>query len=389
MRHFQYILLLFALLVGTAAGAQTLSDEAQVSLLSCSPGKPLYFRYGHSAIRIQDPSYTDPSGHVQAIDWVFNYGLFDFNDHNFYLKFVRGETDYMLGLEDMKYFHYTAAYYDRTISYQPLLLTQEDKQQIFNKLAENYRPENRYYRYNFVYDNCATRPWHLIRNAMNLPEAEGMSGITWRQACDHYSGKWTWGKYGINLLFGYESDREMTKEESLFLPENLMNYVSEQGLTDNEFITPFIARDGLFRTSPEFYTLLLAALLIILTLAGANQHKMIWWVDCVMFILFAVLGLIIFILYFFSCHPFVGSNMLILFLNPLWLIPCVMCTKKKWRQSMLLVWPVVAAVQAVCLIPYLYVGQTLHPILILIFTQHFRLYYLGKKCKKNLSKTPE
>lgn len=379
MKQLRHILLTLLLGLTSMTSAQILSEQAVISLLSCSPGEPLYFHYGHSCLRIQDPHFTAANGQTGAIDWVFNYGIFDFNTEDFYLKFVRGETDYMLGLEDMTYFESSAAYFDRTISYQPLRLKQDEKQAIFDALLVNYQPENRFYRYNFVYDNCATRPWSIMRKVLNLPEAEGMSGISWRKATDHYSGKWTWGKYGINLLFGYEADREMTREESLFLPENLMNYVAEQHLSEQNHIIPFVPRDGTFKTSPEMVTLLLLLVILFFTARDVNHEKKSWWLDALLFILYFALGCIIFVMFFFSSHPFVGSNMLILFLNPLWLIPLIALFKDKWRHMLLSGSRWIALAQIVCLGIYLIVGQTLHPILLLLFTHMFRLCWLHKK----------
>lgn len=386
MNRLQHIFLCAILLLSSAwTQAQqyedvTLSDQAVVSLLTCAPGQPLYFHYGHAAIRIQDPALATPQGEV-GIDWTFNYGVFDFEQEGFYVKFVKGETDYMLALEYTSSFQLSAAYYDRPMSYQPLILTQEEKQTIFDALLENNLPENRYYRYNFVYDNCATRPWQIIRTAMQLPEAEGMSGISWRRATDYYSGKWSWGKYGINLLFGYEADKEMTKEESLFLPENLMNYVSEQGLSEDEDITPFVPRDGTFATSPELMTIILIVMLALITLVDIYRKKMIWGVDLTLFVAYFVLGLIITTMYFFSTHPFVGSNMLILFLNPLWIVPIVLICKPTWRNIMVKYWMWILVAQVCLLVIYVVKGQALHPILLILFAHSFRLYALNKKQK--------
>ena len=82
-------ILLVAVLLSLTLCAQTLSEEARISLLTCSPGEELYARYGHTALRICDPQ--------NDMDITFNYGIFDFNTDHFYWKFVRGETWYELG----------------------------------------------------------------------------------------------------------------------------------------------------------------------------------------------------------------------------------------------------------------------------------------------------
>ncbi len=362
--------------------AQTLSENAVISLLSCSPGKPLYFHYGHAAIRVQDDA-MQMGNETSSIDWTFNYGIFDFGQEGFYYKFVKGETDYMLGLEYTSHFIFNAAYSDRHVSYQPLLLTQEEKQAIFDALMVNYRPENRFYRYNFVYDNCATRPWQILKSVrqdwVDEEELQKSCGVTWRQACDYFSGKWSWGKYGINLLFGYEADQEMTLEESLFLPENLMFYVSEIGWTEDEDIQAFTPRDGSFATSPELLTIVLVLLIVAITFVDHKRSKASWWLDETLYFVYFILGLIVCVMYFFSEHPFVGSNMNILFLNPLWFAPIVMLCKKAWRQWWYKMGLWLLFTQAGCVAVYVAMGQTFHPILILVLAHSFRIYWLGKK----------
>ena len=63
----------------------------QVSVLTCAPGNELYALFGHTALRIVDT--------ITGMDVVYNYGTFDFNDPNFYTKFVRGKLDYYLNPE--------------------------------------------------------------------------------------------------------------------------------------------------------------------------------------------------------------------------------------------------------------------------------------------------
>nr|NQU93230.1 DUF4105 domain-containing protein [Bacteroidota bacterium] len=85
--HIHFLLSIF-LLWSPAIFSKTLSDDARISILTCGPGKPLYATFGHSAIRVHDP--------VNSIDDVYNFGTYDFNTKNFYLKFLTGSLDYSL-----------------------------------------------------------------------------------------------------------------------------------------------------------------------------------------------------------------------------------------------------------------------------------------------------
>ncbi|MBO7367367.1 MAG: DUF4105 domain-containing protein, partial [Paludibacteraceae bacterium] len=126
-----------------------LSDSAKVSIITCSPGTEIYELFGHSAIRVYDKN--------NGIDEVFNYGLFDFNQESFIYRFVRGKTDYMVGSCSTSYFLWE--YLDRgsAVTEYVLDLSRTDKVKIFTYLIENTLPENRTYRYNFIFNNCATK----------------------------------------------------------------------------------------------------------------------------------------------------------------------------------------------------------------------------------------
>ena len=90
------ILGLFILLNSFMPLRAQLSQESRITILTCSPGEELYSIFGHTAMRVVDP--------VLEIDYVFNYGTFDFNTPNFYLKFMRGQLDYALSVSDFSYF---------------------------------------------------------------------------------------------------------------------------------------------------------------------------------------------------------------------------------------------------------------------------------------------
>ena len=161
------------------------TDSVRVSLLTCAAGGEIYSLFGHTAIRYEN--YT------RGIDAVFNYGMFNFNAPNFIFRFALGETDYQLGVTDYEHFAAEYNYLGRDVWQQTLNLTEEEKERLIALLTENYRPENRVYRYNFFYDNCATRPRDQIERAINgtLQYADNMTanstGISFRDLLHKYS----------------------------------------------------------------------------------------------------------------------------------------------------------------------------------------------------------
>ena len=127
------LVLLYLILASWSVRAQ--QDSVRVSLLTCAPGTEIYELFGHTAIRYENPA--------EGKDLVFNYGIFSFNTPNFVLRFVKGETDYRLGVVPYSYFEGEYAVRGSSVYQQTLNLTDEEKQKIWDLLEENYRPWNR------------------------------------------------------------------------------------------------------------------------------------------------------------------------------------------------------------------------------------------------------
>ena len=294
--------------------AQQLSETAQISLLTCSPGEELYARYGHTAIRALDE--------VNDMDIVFNYGIFDFNTDHFYWKFVRGETWYELGASPYRYFMYEYDRDNRPVYEQVLDLTTAQKELLWQRLVENYRPENRKYLYNFVFDNCATRPYHMIAQVLGdtlSSSYEGYSGQTYRAFIRHYTGSHSWENAGINLLFGPEADKPMSNEERLFLPEELMWFLSEARVADRPLVLNGKTAPFEISATPWYATWELGLVLYFLLVAAVSywdrrRHKRSRWLDITMVCLYSILLLLVAFLTFFSCHPLVGFGWRLLIL---------------------------------------------------------------------------
>ncbi len=301
---------LLAFLLTLTLSAQTLSEGARISLLTCAPGEELYARYGHTALRVNDPG--------NDLDIVFNYGIFDFNTDHFYWKFVRGETWYELGASPYWWFMREYEETHRPVYEQVLNFTPEQVTMLWDKLVDNYEPENRKYLYNFVFDNCATRPYCMIvpifigNNGEGIrSDYQGAEGVTYRRFIQRYTGKGSWADFGINLLFGPKADRKMKGEERLFLPEELMFYVSQahtagQKLVLSETIAPFEIKAVPWYQTWYFGLIVLFIAIATVSLYDKKRGKRTWGVDVIMYVFYGLLIIIVTFLTFFSCHPLVG-----------------------------------------------------------------------------------
>lgn len=209
------ILFLFlAFYIWSTAGAQViLSDKAEISLLTSAPyDEEVFTVYGHAALRIHDPE--------RELDLIFNYGIFDFSKPNFIYRFAKGETDYMLGVANFP--DYVIEYQMRgsDITEQVLNLLPGEKARIWSALLENYQPENRVYRYNFFFDNCATRLATLAEKNVygEIRYNDPLEPKTFRELINYCTRNHPWLTFGCDLALGSPTDRTATPHEMMFLP---------------------------------------------------------------------------------------------------------------------------------------------------------------------------
>jgi len=306
-----------------------LSENARVSLLTCSPGQELYARYGHTAIRVCDP--------VQNIDYVFNYGLFSFEDSHFYFHFVQGQTWYQLGVQSYSGFMYEYQCEHRQVYEQTLLLTPEEQDTIFKALMINALPENRTYLYNFVFDNCATRPYHIIQNALGnsiRSHYTDWEGATYRDFIHHFTRHGSWAEFGINLIFGYKADQAISGEQRMFLPEALMLWLqqayrpnaapltqnpsaSERSLLPSTFyLLPFTIEPVRWYESWYFGLAVFVCVCVCVSLYDRRRSKRSKWLDYTLYVIYALLAALLIFLIFFSVHPLVSIGWFV-FIIPL------------------------------------------------------------------------
>ena len=201
MKRFFTSLILSLLLLPVLPAKATENDSIRLSLLTCSPGEEIYSLFGHTALRYQYPA--------QGIDVIFNYGLFSFNTPHFILRFALGETDYQLGVTDYSRFAREYAFSGRNVWQQTLNLDDTEKTKLIQLLQENYRPENRVYRYNFFYDNCSTRPRDKIEESLSgkisYPAEPQDGSRTYRDIIHQYCQGHPWSRFGIDLCIGSEA----------------------------------------------------------------------------------------------------------------------------------------------------------------------------------------
>ncbi len=337
------VVLMLSVLGSFSSQAKPLSPDAEFSLLTVSPGNDLYSCFGHSAILLQDTS--------AGILKLYNYGTFDFNDPDFYLNFTRGKLRYMLSVEHPGELIGMARDENRAVYQQILNLTSSQKKRLYEFLENNALPENRFYKYDFFYDNCSSRLRDVLVYAcgdslnFNLPQATEEKSF--RGLIDPYLENKRWQDLGMDLGLGVRADRIATPYQYMFLPDYLKDGVAtatikiegknEKLVVAEQTLLPNQPEDS---ASPFFLKPWFAFTLLLLLVAGLTYYQYKnqlngWWLDAILFTLTGLFGLVILFLWFFTDHGVTVKNFNLIWAMPLHLIfvPMLLVKKRLKRVS--------------------------------------------------------
>jgi len=331
-------LLLIAVTIYTTAQERQLSSEAEISVLTIGPGALLNDSFGHSAFRVKDK--------LKYFDIVYNYGVFDWNEPNFYTKFAQGKLNYKLDINPYSNFYESYVAQNRSIQEQTLNLTQSQKQQLFEFLENNLKPENKYYLYDFFYDNCATKIKDVLIEALNEPlvfnAPDTFIPKTFRHLIHDHVNKNSWGSFGIDVALGSVIDKNATAEEHMFLPkyiypsfENATFSNSEEPLVkQSRFLFSKVERpvSNAFFSSPIFVFSIISLIILIITYFDYKKGKRNKGLDLFLFILTGIVGIVILLLWFATDHTATANNYNLLWAFPLNLLVIRQLYKKTVKQ---------------------------------------------------------
>lgn len=232
-------LLLIALLFGFIAPTQAQENPGEslrVSLLTFAPGETYWQRFGHNAILVENT--------VTGANAVYNYGMFDFFQKNFFLNFARGHMQYRLDVDTLDRTLRTYAYEGRWVYQQVLNFDAVQRLEIAQFLDTNARPENAEYRYDYFRDNCSTR----VRDALNRIvggaietqlEAQ-QTGVSYRFEATRLVTPIPALMAGMDLIMGPNGDTPLTVWQQSFVPEVFMQAMRTMQVAGR----PLVASEG-------------------------------------------------------------------------------------------------------------------------------------------------
>lgn len=375
-------------------------NRAKLSLLTVGSGDPLYAWFGHSALIISQPS---------GEDIMYDYGVFDPDQKNFYLNFARGRMYYSVWESGAAWRIEEALAEKRDVKLIELNLTPEAKLATIQFLQNNAKEENSTYLYHFYYDNCATRIRDIINAATDgafrrWAEAQQTTS-SYRQFVQRYMSHSPVVFWTLDFLQGKTIDKPLNRYEEMFLPESLYQAVLDfsPSLVKSTEILQDTSGSGIrFRAHTKNvnhdWAYALSGILFALALffLGKRYTRTTSILYALLLLALGVLGSILLFMMTFSDMDMTWFNENIVLVNPLLFIGMVAaiasaCTKKKTRQGKLAKWTFqtmfvvgITLVVAKGLLPTVLAQDNLKVILLLLPLSLSGAAFYGRSDRKEL-----
>lgn len=386
-------LLIFFLIIMGLAPAK--AQFYEISLLTCEPGDQLYSSFGHSAIRVREIG-------SEGRDMVFNFGTFDFDTPNFYGKFATGKLNYMLSVTTYDRFIIEYDYYKRGVTEQVLDMSMDQKDLLVQHLDALYDPARRFYKYDFFFNNCATK----VRDAFEIAIGKQLAWNdsiateekTFRTLIDEFVYPLPWADLGIDLALGAVIDRNATEREKQFLPDYMEQAFAKATIVGDGPSRPLVKETRVILEYPEeeksigllnpyvvFWVL--AVGYGVMTFLGFRRRRLFIGLDVALFSLLGLIGVVVAFLWFLTDHSATLWNW-----NILWAFPgnlalawaLVKNPTKAWISKYLLG---VLVATSLTLVIWITGMQSFHPslvplFLIILLRANFLFYNLERLAQK-------
>jgi hypothetical protein len=375
--------------LGSVVQAQklALSPDAKISIITCGPGQAeVFLAFGHSAIRVYDSA--------KGIDFAYNYGVFDFNQPNFYLNYTRGLLLFKLGV--YYYSDFLNAYLDngRWVHEQVLDLSPSQAQAIFNYLEWNASPENQTYRYDYFYNNCSSKIRdvfaEVLGDSIKFDGSHIQTNYTIRQLTDLYLKEQPWGDLGIDICLGLPMDKKATPYEYMFLPDFLESGFDHASIKNAGSWIPVVKSKQEF--APPHAEVIIKSLIhpwvalgsflvltIVLSAFDFRRMKASWWYDVILFGSTGLVGCLLLLLWTATDHAAAANNFNILWALPTNLIVLSLFSSRS-RQFLKKYFLAICAIEVLLVCSWFLLPQQLHifliPFVVALAVRAYTLYRL-------------
>ncbi len=328
IRNLLACVLLFAGIAGNTFAQGKISVESpapRIGVVTMGPGEIFWERFGHDAIVVDDPTLGEPI--------AYNFGFFDMGEAGFIERFVHGRMEYMLVAlplaQDMQYYDEVG----RGATIQWLALAPAQARQLAADLAENAKPENARYRYDYFTDNCATRVRDALDRAFNGQLKRQMdsrsTGDTYRSESLRLASPTLWMWLGFDVALGPYADRRLTRWEQAFLPhalsDDLRKITTADGkpilVSESELLPQLQAAEPESQASRFTLWLLVGLALAIAIIASSRRRpRVLAAFASVFWLLCGSIGFVLAFAWAYTDHLAIWANRNLLLFNPLCLL---------------------------------------------------------------------
>lgn len=361
--------------VPATAVAPVPGSEITVTLVTFGLGEEVFERFGHNALWFHDGRTLQDS--------AYHWGLFSFNEPGFLVRFLTGETKYWMGAVDARELIEAERSRGRPATLQRLNLTPAQALELREFVRWNALDENKFYRYDYFGDNCATRLRdaldRAVGGAIRRATDTARTTLSYRRESLRLTDGLHLVQAGMDIALGRPADVPLTKWESFFIPMRLRDAARGIRIPGPDGVdVPLVAQEEIVplppeakpipeaaitpRLTPRFAVLgiLLGALVVVLRVMMLTRRSAAWGLalfGSAWSLLCGVLGVILLFAWIATKHVFWASNENVLLLTPfslalVMLIPAAVLSGHRERAarmiaSIVALLGVVAAVLAI------------------------------------------
>ncbi len=303
-------IILFALIIPITSA----QSDSKISLYTCGSGNELYSAFGHTALRVVSLS--------DSTDIIYNFGIFDFNDPDFYPKFMNGIMRYMLGTQHTEDFLRDYIEEQRWVVEQQINLPDSTRIALVEWLKFTRKPENRFYYYDFLRNNCSSkfRDIIMIMQYHHIKFNNAYLNKTHRNLIAECLQENKWANFGINILLSKLIDEKVTNFDEMFLPDYLSKYGQKATINGVPLLGEPVLVNQVPITYPTWHFSFTDPIMMMLYLLIISLIYRKNWMRNTFFILLGILGTILLFMWFGTEQTYVKYNFNILWLSPLYLI---------------------------------------------------------------------
>ena len=205
-----------------AALPAALHDSLVISVITMGPGDEVFERFGHQSIRIHDIT--------TGLDSAYNWGMFDFDQPHFIARFLSGDTRYwMQGYPTLPLVAYYSNKLHRSVWEQELNLTSFEKDSLWHYIQWNAKEENKWYRYDYYRDNCATKVRDILnmvlKGSIERAVATHEHGVSYRSETLRLARAYPLINIGMDFVLGRPADDTLSAWAEMFVPMRLQQLI--------------------------------------------------------------------------------------------------------------------------------------------------------------------